>query len=138
MPAESATGVPNPASASSSAPKQKAMRMAWIAQVVRDRGEGAAQDREVTGRVGHVEDPDRRDDDPHDREQAERGALGGRARAWPTGIGKTTMATRIARASAAAAAHWARTRSPPKRANRISRGSTAKSEDSPSEGPTGS
>ena len=34
-----ATGVPKPASASSSAPKQKAMMIACIAQVVADRGE---------------------------------------------------------------------------------------------------
>jgi hypothetical protein len=34
----------------------------------------------VPGLDGHVVDPDRVDDDPHDREEAERGALRGRQR----------------------------------------------------------
>ena len=34
-----------------------------------------AEHREVPGELGHVVDPDRRPDDPHDREDAEGGAL---------------------------------------------------------------
>ena len=44
------------------------------ALVVADRREGAAQDVEVAGLDGEVVDPDRVDDDPHDREEAEGGA----------------------------------------------------------------
>ena len=76
-----ATGVPKPASASSSAPKQKAMITAWMRWSSEIAVERAPQHGEVPGLVGHVVDPDRVEDDPHDREQAERGALERRRRA---------------------------------------------------------
>ena len=43
--------------------------------IVGDRSERAPQHREVPAVLGHVEDPDRVPDDPHDREQPERDAL---------------------------------------------------------------
>ena len=73
-----ATGVPKPASASSSAPKREGDDDRLDPLVVADLGERAAQYGEVAGANGHVVDPDRVDDDPHDREEAERGALRGR------------------------------------------------------------
>ena len=45
------------------------------ALVLGDRAERAPQHREVPGLDGHVVDPDRHDHDPHDREEAEHGAL---------------------------------------------------------------
>ena len=44
------------------------------ALVVRDPTERPPQHREVPGRLGHVVDPERVPDDPHDREQPEHGA----------------------------------------------------------------
>ena len=55
-----ATGVPKPASASSSAPKQKAMITAWTRWSSEIVAERAPQHREVPGLDGHVVDPDRR------------------------------------------------------------------------------
>ena len=46
------------------------------ALVVRYCAEHPPQDREVSGLLRHVEDPQRVDDDPHDREQTKRRALG--------------------------------------------------------------
>ena len=74
-----ATGVPKPASASSSAPKQNAMMTAWI----RWSSATVPNERRSTSKCPvvdrHVVDPERGDDDPHDREDPERGALGRRA-----------------------------------------------------------
>ena len=73
-----ATGVPKPASASSSAPKQNAMMIGLDALVVTDPGEGAPQDVEVPGHHRHVVEPDRVDDDPQDGEEPEGSTLGSR------------------------------------------------------------
>ena len=48
------------------------------ALILRDRADRSPQDGEVPGLDGHVVDPDRRDDDPHDRKEAEGRALSGR------------------------------------------------------------
>jgi hypothetical protein len=48
------------------------------ALVVAEPGERALDDGEVPAALGHVVDPDRVDDDPHDREQAERRSLDAR------------------------------------------------------------
>ena len=77
-----ATGVPNPASASSSAPKQNAMMIAWI------RWSGSPWRSTAAARRSaplhrEVVDPDRVEHDPQDREEAERRALGGREQRLP-------------------------------------------------------
>ena len=71
-----ATGVPKPASASSSAPKQNAMMIActrWSELTVSNERRSTSKcpedDRQVV-------DPDRVDDDPEDREEAEGRTLG--------------------------------------------------------------
>ena len=64
------------------------------ALVGREGAEAAAQHVEVAGRHGHVEDPQRVDHDPHDREQAvERPVQRGQRRPCPTGIANPSIAT---------------------------------------------
>ena len=70
-----ATGVPNPASASSSAPKQNAITTTCTRMSSETVGESSLEHREVPCDVGHVVDPQGVDDDPHDRPEAERGAF---------------------------------------------------------------
>jgi hypothetical protein len=55
------------------------------ALVVAEAPERAADHREVTAALEHVEDPDRVDDDEHDREQPEDGALGAGVECLPEG-----------------------------------------------------
>jgi hypothetical protein len=71
-----ANGVPKPASASSRAPKAEGDEHGLDALVVAEAAERAADDRDVPTALGHGVDPDRVDDDPHDREQSEDRALG--------------------------------------------------------------
>jgi hypothetical protein len=77
-----ATGAPKPASASSSAPKQKAMTSAWM----RGSSESRPKDRrrmQVLGANGHPVHPQGVDDDPQDGEETEDGALGGAGERLP-------------------------------------------------------
>ena len=79
-----ATGVPKPARASISAPKQKAMMMAWMRWSSETPRTIAAARR--SARVDrHVVDPDRVDDDPQDREEAERRPLETHVQRLPDG-----------------------------------------------------
>ena len=71
-----ATGAPNPARASIRPPKQNAMMMRLEARVVGDAAERRAQVLEPAADHRQLVEPDRGEDDPHDREQAEDGALG--------------------------------------------------------------
>ena len=75
--AVTATGVPKPASASSSAPKQKAIRIAWTRWSGDTERERPAQHQVVAGELGEPEDPDRRQHDVDDREEPEGTSLGG-------------------------------------------------------------
>ena len=82
--------------------------------------ERAAQHVEVPGRHGQVVDPDRVDDDPQDREEAEqRRPRWRRSSAWPTGIANSTTATTSATASEIRPAIQARICSTPSRTNSV-------------------
>ena len=71
-----ATGVPKPARASSRAPKQKAMMTACTRWSSLRRPNERRMTAKCPLRSSSVVDPDRVDDDPHDREEPEGGALG--------------------------------------------------------------
>jgi hypothetical protein len=87
---------------------------------------------------GHVVDPDRRDDDPHDREKAERRPLGGREDGLIYRHAVDRRATAIAVTSAIGAAHCAFIFTPPSRTISVRIGSAATMAVSPSEWRTGS
>jgi hypothetical protein len=105
-----ATGVPKPASASSSAPEAERDDDCLDALVVGDPRERTAQHDEVAVSTGHVVDPDRVDDDPHDRPQAETRALerrvDGLADRHP--VDRDPLRQTLNPRAAISAAHWSR------------------------------
>ncbi len=70
-----ATGVPNPASASSSAPNENAMMTACTRWSSLTRANERRKHVEMPCLDGHLIDPDRVDHDPQDREEPEGGAF---------------------------------------------------------------
>jgi hypothetical protein len=70
-----ATGVPKPGQRLEQRAERERDDHGLDALIGADRRERPAQHREVAGLHGHVVDPDRVHDDPHDREEAEDGAL---------------------------------------------------------------
>ena len=133
-----ATGVPKPASASSSAPKENAMITAWMRWSSRDALERAPQHGEVPGALGHVVDPDRVEDDPHDREQAEGGALEAGVERLPDRHRVDDDRDEDRDEQRDSAAQWAFSFRPPSSTNRVMSGSAAKMVLANSELPTGS